>query len=120
MRKVSDGSSKLQFPFVLYYDQSGRSVAQPGMVQLNRNIFAVSVHNTGTTLVIVNDDTLQPGESKTFGGFWGMVFTGRIFLQFQTQSPPPGTVINLAFVTQLFYVPAPFEDPDNLNPILGL
>ena len=106
---------------MLYWDKAGRTVSQPGQVQLVDNLFALVVHNIGTTIVNVDEgDPLQPGESKTFGGMYGAVYTGRLFITFTTPSPAPGTIINLAFVTQQFYVTGPnLRDPEDLTPILG-
>lgn len=120
MPKESVGYSNGSRPVVLYFDQAGKSVSTAGMVQLVKNLFAVSVHNTGNTNVLFNDDTLIPGESKIIGGHWGMIYTGRCYISFQLPTPAPATPNNLCFITQLFYVPAPLKSAEDLKPILGI
>ena len=111
---------KLPFPFVLYYDIATRQISIPGLVQLVDNLNQVAIHNAGNTIVLVNDDPLQPGESKSWGGNWGEIFTGRVFLQFVMPVPAPPIPNNAAFVTQKFYQAAKFLQADDLSPILGL
>lgn len=108
------------WPFVLYYDTTVIPVSLPGMVQLVPNVNGVAVHNAGNTIVLFNEDPLQPGESKTFGGNWGEIFTGRIFIRFILPTPAPAIPNNLAYVTSKFYVPEPLGNADDLNPILGI
>lgn len=69
-----------------------------------KNLNGFSIHNTGTTQLLFNQDLLEPGESKTIGGNIGEVFEGRIFLTFQTQTPAPPVIINQVTVTQKYYV----------------
>lgn len=121
MPRVSAGSSnRPQWPFVLYYDTGVVAVASPGQVQLPVNVNGVSVHNTGNTIVLCNEDPLQPGESKTIGGNWGEIFTGRIFIRFILPTPAPAVPVNQATVTSKFYVPEPLGNTEDLNPILGI
>jgi hypothetical protein len=113
-------SKQLSFPFVLYWDQSGREVGVSGYVQLVQNLNGFTVKNSGTTFCQVNDDTLVPGESKSFGGNWGELYNGRLYVRFVTQTPPPLTVVNLCFVTQKYYVAPPNGDSENTDPLIGL
>lgn len=85
------------------YDHSVRQVTQPGTVQLTKNVNAWAVHNTGNTIVLVNDDPLMPGDSKSIGGNLGEIFMGRIYITFQIPSPAPSPIINMATVTQKYY-----------------
>lgn len=65
---------------------------------------SLTVKNTGTTLCIFQSDTLQPGESKSYGGNRGEVFRGRLDLRFQTQAVPPAIITNEATVTLKVYL----------------
>lgn len=63
------------------------------------------IKNTGNTLVIVdNKETLQPGESKSFGGNVGEVYRGQKRISFQLPAVVPATIVNMATVTEKIYV----------------
>lgn len=72
-------------------------------VILDKYLNGVAVKNVGTTLLVVNTETLQPGESKSIGGNYGEIYRGRLDMKFQTQAIPPPTIVNLVEVTQKFY-----------------
>lgn len=61
------------------------------------------VNNAGTTIVTLNGEPLQPGQSKTVGGNEGEIYVGRIDLAFIIPSPAPTVINNSAWVTQKFY-----------------
>lgn len=73
-------------------------------IQWSRYLNGFTIHNTGTTFIFFNGDRIVPGESKTVGGNFGEVYKGRLDLSFFLQTPPPGTIINQATITQKFYV----------------
>jgi hypothetical protein len=118
--RMPQQSKQLSFPFVLYWNQSGRQVGQPGYIELVQNLNGFTIKNIGTTICVLNDDPIQPGESKSFGGNWGEIYVGRVYVRFVTQTPPPSTITNLLFLTEKFYVSAPNQEPDNVDPLLGL
>lgn len=63
------------------------------------------VKNAGNQLLIFDDETLQPGESKAVGGNKGEIFIGRKDLNFQVPAGFVGTPNNVAYVTFKYYVP---------------
>lgn len=93
----------------LYYDTFTQSYAALQSVVMERLCNGFTVNNAGNTIVYVNGDPLQPGSSKTVGGNEGEVYKGRCDLQFVTPSPAPSTIINLAVVTQKYYLPDQFS-----------
>lgn len=62
------------------------------------------IHNVGTTEIYFNNDRIEAGESKAYGGNRGEIYKGPMDFRFFTQSPPPITVINLVTITQKFYL----------------
>lgn len=65
---------------------------------------AVTIKNTGTTIALIGEDPLNPGESKFFGGNRNEIIVMRFDIKFRTQVPPPATIINEVQVTQKFYI----------------
>jgi hypothetical protein len=73
-------------------------------VVVERFVNGFSIHNTGTTDLYFNGDRIQPGESKTVGGNAGEVYAGKIDLYYRVPSPAPAIIINMATVTQKYYI----------------
>ena len=95
----------------LYYNTVTQQYVQAAKITVQYKCNAITVKNLGTTLVIFDDEVLQPGQSKSFGGNRKEVFVGRKDLAFQTQTPPPTTIINLAVITQKYYMDIKSGDP---------
>jgi hypothetical protein len=75
------------------------------MVASHKYLNGITVKNDGTTLLLFNNEILQPGESKAIGGNAGEIYKIPVInLAFRIPSPVPSTITNLAVVTQKFYV----------------
>lgn len=94
---------------ILYYDVHTDIYAQPQKVNIDERCNGMVIKNAGTTLLITDGETLQPGESKSYGGNRLEILTGRHEFFFQTQTPPPLVITNLAIVTQKIYVDPQFR-----------
>jgi hypothetical protein len=71
-----------------------------------------SAKNAGTTIVLLNGEPLQPGESKSIGGNLGEIFVGRIDIAFLLPTPAPATIVNACYVTQKTYeIVGQFDSP---------
>lgn len=81
----------------LKYNISTQTFTKSGRVNISTTCNGWSVINLGTSNVMVNQDTLIPGESKTIGGNYGEIYIGRVDLLFQ------GAGINNAVFTEKFY-----------------
>jgi hypothetical protein len=94
---------------VLYYDVHTDIYGAPQKINIDEFCNGMVIKNSGTTLLIVDGETLNPGESKSFGGNRMEILVGRHELSFQTQVPPPATIINQAVVTSKVYVKPEFR-----------
>jgi len=89
----------------LYYKDNETVYTDTGNLTFDNFCNGWVIKNTGTTLLIVdNKEILQPGESKSFGGNAGEIYRGQKRINFQTQAPPPATIINMATLTEKIYV----------------
>lgn len=88
----------------IVWNESTDPVTIPGEVQLNRFVNSVTVINSGTVNVLVNNDLLVPGAWKSFGGEPRSIFGGKIELKWVEQVPAPVPAIEMVTVTQIFYV----------------
>jgi len=88
----------------LYFDTSVDQYALPMKITLADTCNGITFKNLGTTLLLVDADVLQPGQSKSFGGNRGEIYRGRHDIAFQTQTVAPPVVTNLVAVTQKYYV----------------
>ena len=73
-------------------------------VTVVRNCNGFTVKNRGNSISVINQDPLDPGESKAFGLNRGEVYTGRIDISFRAQAVQPAPRVDSAFVTQKFYL----------------
>lgn len=75
-------------------------------ITLDRLSNGLTVKNGGNSVLIFDDDPLQPTESKGIGGNRAEILVGRYRLYFEPiASPPPGYVQNdLAIVTEKYYM----------------
>jgi hypothetical protein len=74
-----------------------------GQIPIGVRVNAFSVKNAGTTLVIFNREELQPQESQSIGGNEGEEYVGRVDISFETQAPPPLTIVNRCWLTIKYY-----------------
>lgn len=68
---------------------------------LDKYCFGLTVKNRGTSLVIFNDEPLDPGESKTIGAHKETLLRARISISFDQSN---GGTTNAAWITQAFYL----------------
>lgn len=86
------------------WSEDTQIVTRPGLVTLNKWVNSVTVKNSGTTDLYVNNDKIVPDAWKSYGGEPRSLFVGSIELRWMIQSPAPTDIINEATVTQIFYV----------------
>ena len=86
-----------------YYNTTTQEYTALRSVNVDKMCNGFSVNNAGTTIVTLNGEPLQPGQSKTVGGNEDEIYVGRIDLAFIVPTPAPSTIINSAWVTQKFY-----------------
>jgi hypothetical protein len=94
----------------LYYNEDVKSIIKQTRVPLGQRVNGFTVKNAGTTLLIMNGEVLQPGDSKATGGNRGEEYTGRCDINFQVPVPAPAVITNQGYVTIKFYVDAPGFD----------
>jgi hypothetical protein len=94
---------------LLYFDTSVLQYAVPAKINLDLLCNAIVVNNTGNIICLIDDEPLQPGDSKTIGGNRGEILTGRHEIGFTTvgMAVVPSPIIQSAFVTQKFYINPP-------------
>jgi len=94
---------------IRYVDFTGQAYSQPQNINISELCNGITVKNLGNTLVLLDDEVLQPGDFKAFGGNRGEVFTGRHNITFTTNgmAVPPAVPAPLAWVTQKFYTTPP-------------
>lgn len=78
-------------------------------ITLDRLCNSLAVKNAGNSICVLNDDPLQPGETKIFTAWPNELVIGRYNFYFQTPPVVPiGYVqMDLAIVSQQFYLPEP-------------
>ena|ERR1700679_2454171 len=89
--------------YFLKYSTSNVLYSRTISVTVDRYCNGFSAKNAGTTIVLLNGEPLQPGESKSVGGNYGEIFVGRIDVAFQVPSPAPATITNACYITQKTY-----------------
>lgn len=72
-------------------------------VPIGNNVNGFTVKNAGNTILMFNQEPLQPGESQSIGGNEGEIYTGRVSIFFMLPTPAPGTPVNSAWITIKFY-----------------
>jgi hypothetical protein len=93
----------------LYYDTSTLLYAVPAKINLNIKSNGIVVKNGGNSLLIIDGESLIPNESKSFGGNRKEIFTGRHEISFQPQAVQPVPRVDLAVITEKFYVDPEFR-----------
>lgn len=92
----------------LLWTEDTKPVTVPGLVQLNRFCNSVTVLNSGTVNVLVNNDLLPPGVWKSYGGEPRSLYDGTIEIKWIVQVPAPVPAIEMVTVTQIIYVDKSF------------
>jgi hypothetical protein len=92
------GSARL-----MLYNMSQQEYNAPRSVNIDKLCNGVTVLNAGTTYVTWNGIPIPPGGSMTVGGNEREIFVGRVDIAFFTQTPPPTSIINSAWVIQKFF-----------------
>lgn len=94
----------------IYFDTSSQQYNLPQKLNIPQFCSALSVKNTGNTIVLFDDEPLFPGESKIYSGDEGEILVGRHIIGFTLIAvgfTPPGTPINQAWVSYKYYIPTP-------------
>lgn len=91
------------------YATNTKPINLAGNITLDRWSNGLTIKNTGNSVLLFNQDPLQPGQSKAIGGNYGELLTGRYAVAFAPiASPPPGYVqSNGGIVTEKYYLPTP-------------
>lgn len=111
MAKYTDKQRLRAIGDFLHYDWALHPITRRGDVPLSQRCNGVTVKNGGNNIVLVNNEPLQPGESKALGGNYGELFRGRVQINFMNQAVQPTPVVAIAYVTEKFYIN---YDPDQL------
>jgi hypothetical protein len=94
----------------VYFDTAAQQYNAPQKITIPDFCSALSVKNTGNTIVLFDDEPLFPGESKVYSGDEGEILFGRHSINFTLIAvgfTPPGVPINQAWVSWKFYIPTP-------------
>lgn len=82
----------------LYYNTTTQQYNANQKIILDIHCNGITIKNAGTSVVLFDDEQIQPTQSKMIGGNRKEIMIGRKDLSFQ------GAGTNLAYVTQKFYV----------------
>lgn len=102
---------------ILYWNTHVMAYSVPAKVDFDNRTNGFVVKNAGNQLLIFDDETLQPGESKAYSGNKGEIFVGRKDLYFAIPAGFVGTAVNLAFVTVKYYTPMDKNAPNVVRDI---
>ena len=102
---------------ILYWNTHVMAYSTPAKVDFDARTNGFVVKNAGNQIVIFDDEPIQPGESKAYGGNKGEIFIGRKDLAFQVPAGFVGTPVNSAFVTVKFYVQLDKTSPNYVQTI---
>lgn len=73
-------------------------------VQIGQRVNGFTVKNAGNTILMFNQEPLQPGESQSVGGNEGEEYIGRVDIYFMLPTIVPPLPTNMAWITVKFYV----------------
>lgn len=82
----------------LYYNTTTQQYNSNQKIIIDPRCNGITVKNAGTSVLIFDDEQLQPTQSKMIGGNRKEIMVGRKDISFT------GAGTNLAYVTQKFYV----------------
>lgn len=90
-----------------YYNIVKQLYSIPQKIDLDILCNGVTVKNIGNSICVIDNDPLQPFESESIGGNKDEIFYGRHNISFQPAVPQPLPRVDLAVVTQKFYIESP-------------
>lgn len=88
------------------YNFYAQTYSQNTQVSIDQWTNGMTIRNTGTSMVLFQEEQIAPGESIAIGGNFGEVIRGRLDLSFT------GAGNNEAVIRFKFYVNPPFDAPD--------
>lgn len=100
---------------ILYYNTVTQSYSFPQKVVIQDKCNGFTIRNAGNSILIMDDEQIQPGESKAIGGNRNEYFVGRKDISFAPQAVQPAPRIDLCYVTQKYYVDRKGPTDPNLN-----
>jgi hypothetical protein len=103
---TNEGSDTVEFRFnhFIKFHVYTQQYSSNQLIPVERWVNAVSCKNAGTSVLVFMGDPLQPGETKSIGGNSFEVWDEKhMDIQFTNPTALP-TPINLAVVTQKFFV----------------
>jgi hypothetical protein len=92
---------------LLQYNVQTTVISGPSQIPTVEFCNGFSIKNTGNSVVVIMDDQLAAGESKSFGGNRGEIYIGRIDLKFIAAAVPVIPRIDGCVITEKFYVNIP-------------
>ena len=100
---VNEGADVVEFKFnhFVKFHVYTQQYTQNGIIPVERWVNAVSVKNAGTSVLTFMGDPLQPGETKSIGGNSFEIWDEK---HMDIQFTPGALLVNLAVITQKFYV----------------
>jgi hypothetical protein len=101
----------------LLYNTTVQAYAIAQKITIHDLCNGITIKNLGNSLVIFDDEIIQPGASKAIAGNRKEIFVGRKDLSFQPTTNQPIPVVqpvprvDFAYITQKFYVPRKPTEP---------
>jgi hypothetical protein len=96
---------------ILYYNTVTHIYGAPQKIDFDIRTNGFVIKNGGNTILIVDDEQLQPGESKSIGGNKGEIFIGRKDISFTVQAGNL-TPTFICVVTVKYYVKIDAQSPN--------
>ena len=92
-----------------YCDTNTLQYTTQSKINLDTLCNGLTVKNNGNIICLIDDEPLQPGESKSFGFSEMQIFRGRHNIGFTTAGMAviPAVQVPSAWVTQTFYIATP-------------
>lgn len=94
----------------LHFNTTVQKYVLPQKVVIDNLCNSITVRNAGNSLLIFDDEVIQPGANKVIGGNRLEIFIGRKDISFQPTTnqdipvPQPTPRVDVAYVTQKFYI----------------
>ncbi len=90
---------------ILYYNTVTQAYSVATKIVVQDKCNGITIRNAGNSFLIMDDEIIQPGQSKAIGGNRLEYFIGRKDISFTAQTPvQPAPRVDLCYVTQKFYV----------------
>jgi hypothetical protein len=92
-----------------YCDTNTLQYTTQSKINLDSLCNGITVKNAGNIICLVDDEPIQPGESKRFGFSEMQIFCGRHDIGFTIvgMAVVPAVQIPSAWITQIFYIDTP-------------